>query len=101
MRTVASEGVDPTLAGAAVTLALAGIGFLGTRKSRTESTGVLVDAAVALAKAATESEDQARDEIRELRAEVVELRGLVEACERKHEAAAAALTSAGIAVPDV
>lgn len=73
--TLAAEGgVDPTLAGAAVACAVAGIGYLGTRKSRSESTKVLIDAATALANAATESETRARQELRELRDEFEDYR---------------------------
>lgn len=65
----ADGGVDPTLAGAAVACAVAGIGYFGTRKSRTDSAQTLIDSAVALGHAAAESETQARAELRELRAE--------------------------------
>lgn len=65
----AEGGVDPTLAGAAVACAVAGIGYFGTRRSRTESAQTLIDSAVALGRAAAESETQARAELRTLRTE--------------------------------
>lgn len=93
-----ADAAQTTLAGAAVTLAVAGMGWLGTRKSRPEATQVLVDSAVKLAQAATESEHVARTEMDDLRAEVAELRAQVNECERKHSAAQAAMAAAGIVV---
>jgi hypothetical protein len=95
---LAADGAQATLAGAAVTLTVAGLGWLGTRKSRPETTQVLVDSAVKLAQAATESEHVARTEMDDLRGEVAELRALVDQCERKHAAALSAMASAGIVV---
>ena len=93
-----ADAAQTTLAGAAVTLAVAGMGWLGTRKSRPEATQVLVDSAVKLAQAATESEHVARTELDDLRGEVAELRALVDQCERKHASALSAMAAAGIAV---
>lgn len=95
---LAADGAQATLAGAAVTLTVAGLGWLGTRKSRPETTQVLVDSAVKLAQAATESERVARAELDELRAELASLRVLVSECERKHSEAQAAMKAAGIVV---
>lgn len=95
---LAADGAQATLAGAAVTLAVAGLGWLGTRKSRPEATQVLVDSAVKLAQAASTAEQVARDELDELRAELATLRAQVAECERKHSAAQAAMAAAGIVV---
>ena len=75
----AESGVDPTLAGAAVACAVAGIGYFGTRKSRSESAQVLIDSAVALCRAEAESETQARAELRALRMEFDEYRTATDA----------------------
>lgn len=95
---LAADGAQATLAGAAVTLSVAVIGWLGTRKSRPEATQVLVDSAVKLAQAASTAEQDARDEIDELRKELAELRAQVAECERKHAAAQAAMAAAGIVI---
>ena len=95
-----ADRVDPTVAGALVAVVVAAVGFAGTRKSRPEASGLLVAAAVDLARAATDAEKDRRTEIDDLRAELAELRAMVAECERKHHAAAAALASAGIVVPD-
>ena len=91
-----ADRVDPTVAGAAVAVLVAALGWAGTRKSRPEASGMLVAAAVDLARAATDSEKDRRDEIDDLRAELAELRAMVAECERKHQAATAALAAAGI-----
>lgn len=95
-------GLEPeqiTLAGSAVTVAVEGLGYLGTRKSRPDGAAVLVDAAVKLAQAAAAENDNLHEAIAALRAEVDEVRSAVEMCERKHAAAEAALKAAGIIHP--
>jgi hypothetical protein len=97
---LAADTATTTLAGAAVTLLVAGMGWLGTRKSRPEATSILVDSAVKLAQAANAESDDLRATVAALRLEVEGLRAAVTECERKHSQAQAAMASAGIVVDD-
>ena len=92
----AADTAQTTLAGAAVTLVVAGLGWMGTRKSRPEVMTLLVDEAIKLAQAAAAESDDLRGTVAELRAEVASLSAAVAECERKHSRAQAAMASAGI-----
>lgn len=97
---LAADTTQVTLAGAAVTLAVASLGYLGTRKTRPEASALLVDSAVKLAQAAAAENDDLRSAVAELTEQVARLRAAVEACEQKHAKATAAMASAGIVVAD-
>lgn len=97
---LAADAAQTTLAGAAVTLLVAGFGWLGTRKSRPEAAAVLVDSAVKLATAAGAEADDLRGQLVALTAVVETLRAEVAECNRKHARAEAALASAGIIMDD-
>ena len=95
---IAADTAQVTLAGASVTLVVAALGYLGTRKTRPEASALLVDSAVKLAQAATAENDDLRGTVAELADKVDRLVAAVEACEQKHARATAALASAGIVV---
>lgn len=94
MSVPAADHVDATLAGAAATLAVAGLGYLGTRRSRPDASAVLVESAVKLAQAASGDNDELRHQVDRLATKVSDLeheadklrRGL-EACRSQHAAA--------------
>jgi hypothetical protein len=92
----AADTAQTTLAGASITLLVAGLGWLGTRKSKPEAASVLVESAVKLAQAAATENDDLRSMVAEMRAEVAGLRAAVAECEAKHQSAQAALIAAGI-----
>lgn len=87
MSVPATEHVDATFAGAAVTLAIAAVGYLGTRKSRPDAAAVLVESAMKLAQVATQDNDELREEIKGLKDEIHKLRAGLEACQSSHAAA--------------
>ena len=95
----ADTTAQTTLAGASITLLVAGLGWLGTRKSKPEAASVLVESAVKLAQAAAAENDDLRTMVAEMRTEVAGLRVAVAECETKHQAAQQALISAGIITP--
>jgi len=96
---LAADTAQTTLAGASITLLVAGLGWLGTRKSKPEAASVLVESAVKLAQAAAAENDDLRTMVAEMRTEVAGLRVAVAECEVKHQAAQQALISAGIITP--
>lgn len=96
----AADTATTTIAGASVTLVVAALGWLGTRKSRPEASAILVDSAVKLAQVANQDNDDLRALVVELRAEVEHLRHAVSECERKHSRAQAAMAQAGIVIDE-
>jgi hypothetical protein len=123
---LAAEAAQTTLAGAAVAVIVATLGWLGTRKSRPEAASVLVDSAVKLAQAVSSENSELREAVEDLRqsnlafqhdneamradvqsmrveldqgrAEVTRLQIAVASCEAKHAKAQEAMVAAGIEI---